>query len=337
MKARIKKVIKKIIPSSIIRYLKKVKNLISFKRIYKEDYKRFKKNAFTLVKKANKKNLKAEISLQAHRLEKGLSYPDFREGFGAEAYQSLISCMRKYKDNNFDLGDIVYQTGVSVINEYIKRHDNTKIDTTYLQEQLKLLKHGDIREIGGTLDLKFEDINKYTQSDFKTFLFSRHSVRDFSTQDVSLSKINNALEIAGQTPSACNKQPWFTYVIKNQKVIKEIMKIKGPLSGEDDIKCLLLVTTDNDYLLDFSERKQGFIDAGMYASTLLYALHHQNLATCPINARTFEDKDNKVRKILNIPKSQDFIFFIAVGNYLDEFRVTKSKRDDYNAKTRVIN
>lgn len=336
MKAKIKKIIKKIIPSSLIEYIKKTKTLIDFKRIYRSDYRRFKKNAFTLTKKVNKENLKAEISLHAHRLEKGLSYPNFREGFGAEAYRSLISCMNKYKTNKHDLDDVVYQTGVSVINEYIRRHVNTKIDTTYLQQQLALLKHGEIEDFGGTLDLRYEDVEKDTKADFRTFLFSRHSVRDFSTEDVPLSKINAALEMAGQTPSACNKQPWFTYVVKNEEIIEEIMKIKGPLSGEDNIKCLLLVTADNDYLLDFSERKQGFIDAGMYAATLLYALHHQNLATCPINARTFENKDNKVKKILNIPNSQDFIFFVVVGNYLEEFRVTKSKRDDFKIKTKII-
>lgn len=335
MKSKFKAIFKRIIPISFINYMSKINKLIVGKKTYRADYKRFRKNAFTLTKKSGKDNLKAEISMHAHRLEKGLSYPNFREGFGKEAYSSLINAMNSYKEK-YELDDVVYQTGLSVINEYIKKHVGTKIDTEYLENQLLSLKTGDIEDHGGILKLKANDVFKDTQLEFESFILSRHTVRDFSKEEVPQSKIEEALKIAGQTPSACNKQPWFTYVVKNTDIIKEILKIKGGLSGSGNIQYLLLITTDNNYLLDFSERKQGFIDAGMYGVTLLYALHYKNLAACTINARSFPKINTKIKKILSIPNSQDFIFFIAVGNYLEEFSVPKSKRDNYKAKTKII-
>lgn len=327
-----KEKIKKLTPEWILNIRRKRMN----KRDYKVEYRRFKNSAYGLVKNKNKENLKAIISLQAHRVEKGLTNSNFKEGIGMEACNSLIEGLKEYKEKGYDLNDIIYQTGISSLSAYISRHIDTNVDTTFLETSVRELSSGKIKNYGGVFDLLASEAINSSQSNFKEFAMNRWSVRDYSNKDVSLDDINEALEIASKTPSICNKQPWNTYVIKDQQLIQTTLKTIGSSNILDNIKVLLLITSNNNYLAGVAERNQGYIGAGMYGMNLLYSLHYKKLATCVLNARFNFNTDKNIRELLQIPNSQEMIFYIAVGHYLDETKVPISKRDHYKEKTKYF-
>jgi hypothetical protein len=61
---------------------------------------------------------------------------------------------------------------------------------------------------------------------------------------------------------------------------------------------------------------------------LLYSLHYYGIAACPLNASFSVIKENKLRSILNINKSECFISFVSIGYPDDNFIVTTSKKFD---------
>ena len=55
-------------------------------------------------------------------------------------------------------------------------------------------------------------------------MLQRRSIRKFKDIKVSDEDIKTLLEAAMSAPSACNKQPWEFYVVKNAEVLEKVKK-----------------------------------------------------------------------------------------------------------------
>ena len=60
--------------------------------------------------------------------------------------------------------------------------------------------------------------------------------------------------------------------------------------------------------------------------SLIYSLHSLGLGTCCLNWSVEKETDAQLRKITNIPASENIIMLIAVGHLPDEFEVAISQR-----------
>jgi nitroreductase len=313
----------------------KLKDRYLLKKAYRIDRKRFQKSAYDLVKQPNQTNVEAQIIYHYHSLEKGLSNINFREGFGKSAYTKLMDALRVFGQLGYDKNSFAFQSGISTLQAYIKKHEKTDIDTTFMQDFINSL--GDfsqIKPLGGVFNFNKEEVLKASKKDFKSVALSRFSVRDYSEEPVDESLINQALEIAKKTPSVCNRQPWHTHIIRNKDLIDKVITLQGGLRGQGhNMDTLILVTANNLYFTDYIERNQGFSDAGMYAMSLMYALHYMGLATCPLNADFHIDVDKKMRQLLNIQSYENLVMFISVGHYDKTFKSPKSPRDDIKSRT----
>src|SRR5699024_5367042 len=93
-----------------------------------------------------------------------------------------------------------------------------------------------------------------------------------------------------------------------------------------NVREILLVTCNKELMMG-KEKSQTFIDGGMFAMSLIYALTYQNIATCALNTTFTNGKHEEARRFLNIPESEDFIVFIALGSFKDENKYAKSPKD----------
>jgi nitroreductase len=330
-----KKIIKKVLPKWVINYYHKIRTYLLIKSAYNTDRKRFVKSAFELSKQKSKENIEAKIIFNYHSIEKGLSNVKFREGFGKNALTQLIMTLQEYVKNGYDRNNLAFQTGISVINEYIQRHKDSKIDIKYLENNMNILKSDSIiSDTGGIFSLKSEDIISKSKLDFKSLALNRYSVRDYSNTKVDIEIINEALRIASKTPSVCNRQPWHTYVIRDKSLSKSILEIQKGFNGYgSNLDTLILITSNNSFLSGYNERNQGFVDAGMFSMSLIYAIHYLGLATCPLNACLPNEQELKVRELLSVPETHNLVMFIAIGSYDKVFLVPKSKRFGIEEKT----
>lgn len=328
-----KKILKKIVPESLqdkrTVYIKERR----MKKLLDKDHERFLKYSFS-KKNNNYNQLEARLTKEYHSIEKGLSYKNLRLGFGKKVLQNVIDLMIEYRTNSFPLDSHVYQTALSNLRQYIEVHEEQNYDVSELKDVIKTLEHGtNYGETGGVLYKKKEDVLSKTKADFKEFAESRHSVRDYAHEPVSKEKIEQAFELAKRTPSACNRQSWKIRVVSDSKLKKTIQANQNGNRGFGDfIDKFIIVTADVQYYDRLRERNQANIDGGMYAMNLLYALHYYEIAAVPLSASLTLDQETNLRKAFNIPESENFIMFIGIGNYVDEFKVPKSDRREVQYK-----
>lgn len=297
------------------------------RRQFKLYYKRYCDNAFNECSCKNIQQYEASITRLYHTIEKGLSYEDYRPGFGTENVKKILNLLEKYAEV-YDTEKFFYRTALSTLNEYVKKNKEYGWTDTELEEKVSHLR-GTPNSSGGTF--LFEPMNNVDlgKVNFETLLMSRHSIRHFSDVSVDQELIKKAIMLAQHTPSACNRQGWKTRIISDEGKIREVLKNQNGNRGfGHEIDKLLLVTSDLRYFNRERELFQGFIDGGMYAMNLLNALFYEGVATVPLSASLSKEQESNVRRILEIDNAEILILFIGCGKYPGSCRTTKSERKE---------
>jgi len=322
-----KQFIKKFIPQSLLdKRTLRIKNK-EMKKLLKKDHKRFLKHSFS-KDKLNYAQMEARLTKEYHSIEKGLSYKNLRLGFGKQVLENVINLMSEYRKNNYPLDTHVYQTALSNLDSYIKVHEENNYDVSELKETFKKLsKDTNYGKTGGVYYKSKEDMEKLSKEDFKSFSLNRHSIRDYSSEPVSYQTVEKALKLASHSPSACNRQSWKIRVVEDPLLKEYIQNNQNGNRGFGDyIDKFIIITGDVQYYDRLRERNQANIDGGMYAMNLLYAFQYYQVAAVPLSASLSLEQEENLRTAFDIPDAENFIMFIGIGNYTDEFKVPKSDR-----------
>lgn len=268
------------------------------------------------------------ILRENHVIEKGMSMRNPKKGFGQEKVKNLLKHLEKYnflygKENKEFL-----QYPLSTILSYISYTERQGVNIndvkTIFYEFTDSIKPIDLNIQSGVKKVSKEEILSKCNTDFESLLFSRHSIRYFSSIDPDKELVIKALEMAQQTPSACNRQGWKTHVFEGDDSIK-LMKWQGGCKGfENELKHSILVTANLKAFL-FYETHQAYIDGGLYAMNLINALHSLGLGCIPLSCG-FESWKLKQLKEFDIPEYEVPIVIIAFGNLANEFNVAISTR-----------
>ncbi|OYW86573.1 hypothetical protein B7Z17_00015 [Candidatus Saccharibacteria bacterium 32-49-10] len=298
------------------------------RRLYACDEERYRKSHVPEIDSASQTQIGATLTYFAHSLEKGLSSDNFETGRGFTAVQALIDRLNIYKAKGYDTDNLAYVNALSVLHVFHDRHKNTET----LQELEMIL--GGFKEeisqttngIGGSSVVSKKSKKDNSKKNFKELAEERFSIRSYSDKSVAKEDILDAIAMAAKTPTVCNRQGVRVYVSYNKDVIRAALKIQGGLDHYDAPPVLLLVTSDDSVYTSPNERNQGFIDGGLYAMSVLYALEYKGLAACPLNAMFGQKQDAAIRKTLTLPEGEKLITFISVGHFKDENNICKSFR-----------
>lgn len=272
------------------------------------------------------------ITVSSHVIEKGLSMPDSRLGFGHDRLLQLIEDLIWYVHLGFSISNVQFQNGCRVVDEYINRHISMGYD---LQNDI-LSAYTELRKISEvSVNLEYNDVvsgNSYflnVKSTFDVFSWSRHSLRNFSSESVDIQNIRKAVELARNTPTPCNRQTNKTYVIKDKTIINDILKLQGGARGFGHLgDKLLIITSDVSGFNSIMECNEVYKTGGMYAMNLLYALHFYSVGACTLQWGEQPEKEKSLRKIVNIPLNEYVIMMILVGNPpRGDFRIALSQRN----------
>ncbi|WP_157967375.1 nitroreductase family protein [Paraliobacillus zengyii] len=308
-------------------------------RNYIYDFKRYLKHSSS-VADSKRLKLEAQITAKYHVIEKGLSMPEPRVGFGKDKVNLLISLIERYIDSGYSIETTQIQASIQVLQKYFDFNQSIKDDYILsLENKAQSLIKANIvdGQVGGTVLINKEDLLAKTQGDFKEFAYSRYSVRNFSDESVNLDILLDSIKIAQKTPSVCNRQSSRVYIIKDKEKVKETLSFQNGNRGFGHlIDKVLIVTSDLNAFKGLIERNQSFVDGGMFSMSLLYALHYQGLGACALNWSVGKEKDDKLRKALGIKDSENIMMMIGVGNLPDSLRVPISKRKDIDEIITII-
>lgn len=273
------------------------------------------------------------ILRENHVIEKGMSMRNPRKGFGQEKVRKLLVRLKKYNELYGKYDQKFLQYPLSTIFSYIKYTEASGVNIDYIKELFEQIKTGlpslNLKIQAGVQVVKKEDIIDKCNKDFKSLLYSRHSIRYFSDTPIEKELICKALELAQRTPSACNRQGWKTHVFQGEKSI-ELVKWQGGCKGfEDELKYSILVTANLKAFLSY-EVHQAYVDGGLYAMNLINAIHSLGLGCIPLSCGFNSPKLQKL-KDFNIPENEVPIVLIAFGNLMDEFKIAISTRKPIDA------
>jgi nitroreductase len=271
---------------------------------------------------------------QYHRIEKGLALPDPRPGFGVQVLQEIMELVARLEQAS---GRFFHSLGArSTLQAY---RDNA-VCTEDMARTIDAFNAGiDSASLppAGITPVSLADIRADAGIDFAAFARSRYSVRDYTGDPIPEEALREAVAIAMKSPRVCNRGTARCHAILDRATMDKALSFQnGNIGFGDKAGAVLIITSDRRGFLDYSERNQCWIDGGLFAMTLCYALHAQGYGTCMLNWSVTADKDKALREAIPIPEHEAIITFMSVGVMKPEFRVATSPREAVDTAFSVI-
>lgn len=293
----------------------------SLQRQYETYLKKYNRYTFSGNMCSNYQQYEAHITKLYHAIEKGLSYQNYRAGFGKDNIERLIQLMECYAQE-YDVTAYFYETALSTLYAYVAKNKEHGLVDLELEEKLIGLR-GKPNADGGVVTLSPYSADEVKRLGFEAFFKDRHSIRTYSTDPVALDRIKRAISLAQHTPSACNRQGWHARIVESRDVIKEVLSNQNGNRGfGESVDKLIVITGDLRYFNRSRELHQVYIDGGMYAMNILHALHYEHIASVPLSAALTAPQEVNIRRCLKLDDAEVLIMYIGVGNYPDGEAVT---------------
>ena len=277
----------------------------------------------------SEKNDLTGLLVSGHVIEKGLTMPEGRLGFGIARVRDLISrCnifVNKYPTETEEL-----QAAINDLSQYLKLHEsnNYKLPDDIIDGIRKLLAHQKLKS-RNCQDIKREEFFSKA-NDFYEFAHQRHTVRWFSESEIDRDELIKAVDLATTAPSACNKQSIKVYIIEKKELKNEVLNIQTGNRGWGHKANKILLLTSDMNCWNFQFRTSAFLDGGIFTQNLLYALHYHKIAACTMNAELSPKEIESLRKLIGFKESEIPIDFIAIGIPPETFKYAGSQRIDIN-------
>lgn len=325
-----KKLVRSLLPDIIYRQFRLTRRMPHILSGYLHDLRRYVRHSSVVHYDDSEDKLRALITAEYHMIEKGLSLPEPRHGFGKEVLARLVGhiddCLRRYGPRDY------LSIPISAIGAYLAFHEKhncelTKLNANY--ERLLMLNASAAAccEPGGVRVMRREEIISAIDSVKSSFFENRYSCRQYSDEPVTAEQIEAAVRVAQKSPCVCNRQSGRVYVFTEAEDIQKVLALEGGARGFSSVvKVLFCVAVDMRNFNGVGERYQCWIDGSMFAMSLVYGLHMQGIGSCCLNWSKASQLDLAMHALIGIPDHENIIMFIAAGHLPEEFAVAKSVR-----------
>jgi nitroreductase len=159
-------------------------------------------------------------------------------------------------------------------------------------------------------------------------LFSRRSIRKFTSAPVPDDILREILEAAMSAPSAGNQQPWHFVVIHDRKLLDQIPSFHPHSMMCRDAQVAILVCGDPTL-----EKHVGYWvqDCSAATENLLLAVHAKGLGGVWVGVYPRDERVTGFRRLLNIPGHVIPFALIPVGHRAEQ----KPPRPDRYNEARI--
>lgn len=162
--------------------------------------------------------------------------------------------------------------------------------------------------------------------ELKEVLLKRRSVRKFTEEAVSQDMIEELLHAAMSGPSACNKKPWEFYVITNPQKLEELKE--SSMFTKISSKLAIVVCGNLSRALPMKMADYWIQDCSAATENILLRVTDLGLGAVWCGIHPQKRAEEKVRQMLDIPKSQVPLNLIFIGHPAEE----PEARDQYEEK-----
>ena len=152
--------------------------------------------------------------------------------------------------------------------------------------------------------------------ELKEALYKRRSVRKFTDEPISDEMIEELLHAAMSGPSACNKKPWEFYVVTNPDKLEEL---KGASKfTKFNSKLAIIVCGNLSRALPLHMANYWIQDCSAATENILLRVTDLGLGAVWCGIHPQKNAEERVRKMLDIPKTQVPLNVIFIGHPAEE-------------------
>lgn len=305
---------------------KRTADIVEVKRNYDYDLERFLKHSSARDFNSDPTGLESFLTSAYHAVEKGLAMEVPRPGFAERHIPLIIAAVIELERG----GHACFATrgARGCLQAYVRFHDSNGFHLpAHLEPQLRSF----VAEMsgqafpGGSVTLTRKDIEDATDFDYARFVGTRYSVRQFTGESVSPDAVRQAVDLAIKTPRTCNREMRRVYAVYEPKLRDHLLTFHDGNRGfGHKLGAVLIVAADVRELYEIHERNQAWIDGGLFAMSLVYALHAARLGTCMLNWSVDWKQDQLFRKEFKIPDHEVIVTFVGVGHLKGSFEVAAS-------------
>ncbi|WP_346864259.1 nitroreductase family protein [uncultured Draconibacterium sp.] len=273
--------------------------------------------------------VKRNLTLAYHIVEKGLTMPEPRPGFGRAVVLDLGRTIFEYDSMKLPQTELEFKQSVSVLKEYKAFHKQIGFQLDEEVQQMLDKVEISYQTIEGDkqLHISKDDYFSAINEPFDHFCKSRYSVRNYTTEEIPLEVLYECIDLAQKSPSFCNRQPSRVHIVKSPEKKEQILAIQNGNRGFGHLaETLLVITSIISTTKDIHERNENHLNGGMFSMTLLNALHFKKIGACSLNWSVSEDREIKMRKLLNLAANEIPLLIISCGYVPNELAIASSPR-----------
>lgn len=147
--------------------------------------------------------------------------------------------------------------------------------------------------------------------EFNRIIETRYSCRKYLEKKVELDLIKKCIETARLAPSACNAQPWKFYIVSNDVLKKQFVKLTQPFTKNASFIVVEEVKPNLQQRIVNRLKNQEFsqIDIGIACSYICLQASELGLATCMIGYFN----ETKIKEVLKISEKSRIRLVISIG------------------------
>jgi len=274
-----------------------------------------------------------------HRLEKGLIMQPRRTVFALDYIEETQRVFSSVWQTNVHLQEVFWAK--DVLDEY---YQTVNLEHNHLLKYLanefyEIIEHAPQKE-NACIPYVNDQLPelKISYQQLSEFMKIRRSTRWFKNKNVCHEKIKQAVTIASQAPSACNRQPYQFYVIDQEPLLSQVSQLAVGAGGfADNIPCLIAVVGDYSNYEHVKDRHVIYIDASLASMQFMQALPTLGLSSCPLNWPELKVLDKKITELLMLKPYQKTVMLIAVGEADPKGGIPYSQKKTAEQLTSFVN
>jgi nitroreductase len=148
----------------------------------------------------------------------------------------------------------------------------------------------------------------------KSLAIRRRSVRNYRADPVPRDVIDAAVEVAGQSPSACNRQAFSFYIFDDPEMARKVAAV--PAGTRSFVKGIPHVAVLVGHLRAYPrerDRHAIYVDASLATMGFIYGLEAQGVASCAINWADEEPAESRIAQMLSLAPDDRVIVMVSFG------------------------
>lgn len=323
---QIKRLIRATLPKQLTDRLRARYRSVKLTRANRLDRLRYARQSAILHGGRSRTHKRAALTFDYHKLEKGLALPNPRPGFAKPVAAGLVRDLNAY-EAEFGADDMSQIVG-TVLEEYARTNAAHGAKMEEVERFLATRPTACATVEAGSVTLRHDELFPVDPDTARRFLMSRRSARQFTGAPVERSEIEAAIAMAQRAPSVCNRQSGRVFCTNDpEKMARVLAHQNGNRGFGHTLGAVLIVASEVRSFRDVGERNQPFVDGGIFAMAVAFALHARGLGACMLNWSVEPAVDAALRREFAIPDSCVVITMIGCGHVGETLRVAASPRD----------